>query len=158
MTLNARSLAVLAAGGSLALLAGAFLFQSLGYAPCKLCLWQRWPHAAAIILGGLFLVTSWRLIPWAGALATLATAGLGVYHTGVERGLFEGPTACTSNSISGLSADELLDQIVAAPLIRCDEVAWSLMGLSMASWNTLLSLALALLWVMAARRVQRLGS
>jgi disulfide bond formation protein DsbB len=158
MKVNSRSLVAIAAGGSLALLAGAFLFQSLGYAPCKLCLWQRWPHAVAILLGGLFLLSGWRLLPWTGALAALATAGLGFYHSGVERGLFEGPTACTSNAIAGLSADELLDQIVAAPLVRCDEVAWSLMGLSMASWNAFFSLALALLWVMAARQTQGPGS
>jgi disulfide bond formation protein DsbB len=152
MTANARTLALAAAAGSLALLAGAFFFQMLGYAPCKLCLWQRWPHGAAVLAGGVFLLTAWRVLPWAGALAALATAGLGLYHTGVERGLLAGPDTCTSNGVTGVSAEDLLNQILEAPLVRCDEVAWSLMGLSMASWNAVLSLALAALWVAAARR------
>lgn len=152
MTANARALALAAAAGSLALLAGAFLFQFLGYAPCKLCLWQRWPHGAAILIGALFAAGAWRFLPWAGALAALATAGLGLYHTGVERGLLAGPDTCTSNGVTGVSAEDLLNQILDAPLVRCDEVAWSLMGLSMASWNAILSLALAALWIAAARR------
>lgn len=152
MTLNARTFALLATAGSLALLGGAFVFQALGYAPCELCLLQRWPHAAAIAIGTLIVLTGWRVLAWVGALAALTTAGLGLYHTGIERGLFEGPDTCTSNGVSGLSPDELMTQILNAPLVRCDEVAWSLMGLSMASWNALLSLVLLALWVAAARR------
>lgn len=142
----------LAAFGSLALLAGAYLFQMLGYAPCKLCLWQRWPHGAAIALGALSFVWAPALLALAGLFAALATAGIGFYHTGVERGLFEGPDTCTSNSVEGLSAEQLLDQIMAAPLIRCDEVAWEFLTLSMASWNAIISLGLAVIWFMAWRR------
>lgn len=153
MTLNARTLALLAAAGSLALLGGAFVFQALGYAPCKLCLWQRWPHAVAIGVGALVVLTGWRGLAWAGALAALTTAALGFYHSGIERGIFAGPDSCTSSGVSGLSPDELMSQILNAPLVRCDEVAWSLLGLSMASWNGILSLVVAVLWVAAARRV-----
>ncbi|WP_284163125.1 disulfide bond formation protein B [Frigidibacter sp. SD6-1] len=145
-------LVLLAAGGSLALLAGAFIFQAFGYAPCKLCLWQRWPHAAAIVIGALCLSTRRAELAWLGAVAALATAGVGIYHTGVERGFWLGPTTCTSGDVGGLSADDLMNQILNAPLIRCDEVAWSLFGLSMASWNALLSLSLAAIWVRAATR------
>ena len=152
MTPTARTLALTAAAGSLALLTGAFIFQAFGYPPCELCLWQRWPHAAAILIGALLAFTGWRMLAWAGALAALATAVLGVYHTGVERGIFAGPDTCTSNAVAGLSSDELMTQILNAPLIRCDEVAWSLMGLSMASWNAILSFVLVGLWVAAARR------
>jgi disulfide bond formation protein DsbB len=143
---------LLAAGGSLALLAGAFLFQALGYAPCKLCLWQRWPHAGAIALGLVALVLPGRIWPALGALAALTTAVLGLYHTGVERGWWLGPDTCTSGPIGGLSAEDLLAQIEAAPLVRCDEVAWQLAGLSMASWNAILSLVLVALWLVALRR------
>lgn len=152
MKTDTRTLALLAAAGSLALLGGAFVFQAVGYAPCKLCLWQRWPHAAAIAIGGLIMLTGWRGLAWAGALAALTTAALGVYHSGVELGVFAGPDTCTSNGVAGLSPDQLLTQILDAPLIRCDEVAWSLMGLSMASWNAVFSLALAAIWIAAARR------
>ncbi|MDZ4093872.1 MAG: disulfide bond formation protein B [Paracoccaceae bacterium] len=148
-----KSLILLAAGGSLALLLGAFAFQYLGgMAPCKLCLWQRWPHAAAILIGVLALARPWRLLAPLGALAALVTAGFGLYHTGVERGWWEGPTTCTSGSIAGVAPEDLLNQILNAPIVRCDEVPWEMLSLSMASWNAALSLALALLWVMASRR------
>jgi disulfide bond formation protein DsbB len=143
---------LLAAGGSAALLAGAFVFQALGYAPCKLCLWQRWPHAVAVLIGVVALVLPGRLWPALGALSALTTSGLGLYHTGVERGWWLGPDTCTSGPVTGLSPEELLAQIQSAPLVRCDEVAWQLAGLSMASWNMILSFLLVLLWVMAARR------
>lgn len=152
MIINNRSLTLLATLGSLALLSGAFIFQAFGFAPCELCLLQRWPHAAAILIGTTALLTGWRTLAWAGGLAALTTAAVGLYHTGVERGFWIGPTACSSSPVEGLSAEELMNQILTAPLVRCNEVAWSLFSLSMASWNAVLSLALVLIWVMAARR------
>jgi disulfide bond formation protein DsbB len=148
-----RSLYILvAAGGSLALLLGAFGFQYLGdMAPCKLCLWQRWPHAAAVVIGLLALWLPGRILPLLGAAAALTTAGIGAYHTGVERGWWEGPNSCTSGPIGGLSADDLMAQIMAAPLVRCDEVPWEMFTLSMASWNAIASLGFALIWLMALR-------
>lgn len=152
-----RSLLVaLAMAGSAVLLAGALAFQHFGgMAPCKLCLWQRWPHAAAVVIGLVALMLPGRVLPLVGAAAALATAGLGVYHTGVERAWWPGPATCTAGPIDGLAPDQLLDQILAAPLARCDEVAWSMAGLSMASWNGLASLALALIWIAAATRPAR---
>ena len=144
---------VLAAGGSAALLLGAFAFQHLGeMPPCKLCIWQRWPHAAAIVMGILALAVPGRLFPLLGVLAALTTGGIGVYHTGVERGWWEGPSSCTSSGTSGMSADQLFDQIMTAPLVRCDEVPWEMFGLSMASWNAVAAAGLALIWAMAAAR------
>ncbi|ABV93220.1 disulphide bond formation protein DsbB [Dinoroseobacter shibae DFL 12 = DSM 16493] len=151
---NPRTLAVLAAGGSLALLLAAWGFQYLGgLAPCAMCVWQRWPHALAVAAGGLALVTP--LAAWLGLGGALATAGIGGYHTGVERGWWEGPSTCSSGEIGGLSPDELLAQIMEAPLVRCDEVAWQMLGLSMASWNVVLSLGLAGLWALALLRARR---
>jgi disulfide bond formation protein DsbB len=145
-------LIILAALGSGALLGGAFVFQYFGYAPCKLCLWQRWPHAAAVMIGAVALVIGGRLLPVLGGLAALTTAGLGLYHTGIERRWWQGPTTCTSGSIEGVDPEALLEQILAAPIVRCDEVAWQLMGLSMASWNAVVSLVLVFIWIAAARR------
>lgn len=150
--LTRQNLVLLASAGSFGLLAGAFIFQYFGYPPCKLCLWQRWPHGIAIGLGLLSLVWCPRALPLFGALAALTTAGLGFYHTGVEKGWFEGPNSCTSNPVGNISAEDLLNQIMQAPLIRCDEVAWQLLGLSMASWNMLASLAFAGLWLLAFRK------
>jgi disulfide bond formation protein DsbB len=149
MTQLRRRLVLLAAFGSAALLIGAYIFQSLGYAPCQMCLWQRYPHGAAIALGVVFLFAPLLVVPLLGAVAALATAGIGVFHTGVERGWWEGPTSCSGGDIGDLSPEALLDQIMTAPLVRCDEVAWQLMGLSMASWNAVLSFGLALIWLVA---------
>lgn len=152
MIVNRQLLIVLAAGGSAALLLGAFAFQHLGgMAPCKLCLWQRWPHAAAILIGVLALAVPGRLLPLLGMLAALITAGIGLYHSGVERGFWQGPASCSSSGAGGVSADELFEQIMAAPLVRCDEVPWEMLGLSMASWNAIAAFCFALLWAMAAR-------
>ena len=145
---------MLAAAGSAALLLAAFAFQHLGgMAPCKLCLWQRWPHAAAVALGA---VAALGLVPvlllaGLGALAAASTAGIGFYHTGVERGWWEGPASCSGGPVAGQSAQDLFAQIMAAPLVRCDEVPWEMLGLSMATWNGLASLALAGMWLMALR-------
>lgn len=146
-------LSLLAAAGSAALLAGAFAFQYIGgLAPCQLCLWQRWPHAAAVVIGVLMLALGWRVLAWAGALAALASAAIGAFHVGVEQKWWEGLASCTAGSIEGISTADLLnpDIVVAAP-VRCDQVAWALAGISMAGWNMILSLALAGIWVLAAR-------
>ncbi|MFT6452644.1 MAG: disulfide bond formation protein DsbB [Halocynthiibacter sp.] len=147
-------LALIAAAGSAALLIGAFGFQLMGYAPCKMCLWQRWPHAAAIAIGLLLALFGWRALNWLGALAALTTAGIGSYHTGVERGWWQGPTSCTGsgNDLSGLSGADLLSTTIKDTIIMCDEVAWQFLGLSMASWNVAFSLAFAAIWFAAARR------
>ena len=144
----------LAAAGSALMLAGAFAFQYLGgLAPCHLCLLQRWPHAAAALIGVLALLIPGRLLPLAGALAALTTAGLGLYHSGVERHWWPGPNTCTSGDISQLSVGDLTDKLLAnTTVIQCDQVAWAMWGLSMASWNMLGSLVLVALWLMAARR------
>jgi disulfide bond formation protein DsbB len=153
MDVTRNRLILLATLGSAALLGGAFAFQYIGgLAPCKLCLTARWPHAAAIGIGALALTLGWRWLPWLGALAAAATAAVGVYHTGIERHWWQGPTSCSSGPIDQLDASALLDQILAAPVVRCDEVAWALGGISMASWNAILSAGLALIWVWAARR------
>jgi disulfide bond formation protein DsbB len=151
-------LIALATFGSAALLAGAFAFQYIGgLAPCHLCLQQRWPHAAAILIGLMALMLAKgplvRLLAVCGAFAAAATAGLGVYHTGVERGWWPGPDTCTAGgNIADLSSQDLLNQILAAPVIRCTDVAWEMLGLSMASWNAVLSAALVVIWIMAALR------
>lgn len=156
-----RNLMLLAAGGSLALLLGAFFFQALGYAPCKMCLWQRWPHGAAIGIGGVvLLIGPFALLAIAGALAALTTSGIGLYHTGVERGWWEGPTSCSGggNALSGLSGQDLLSLDAPDTVVRCDEVAWAFAGLSMASWNMIFSFVLACLWIRSIFTKNQSGS
>lgn len=156
-SITPQAWAGLAALGSALLLSGAFVFQSLGYAPCPMCIWQRYPHAVAIGIGALVMLRPGPILPALGALAALTTGAIGIFHTGVERGWWEGPSTCSSQPIDGLSAEELLDQIMAAPLVRCDEVAWQLAGLSMASWNAILSFGLVALWITALRQSHRMN-
>jgi disulfide bond formation protein DsbB len=153
MQLNARTLVLIAAAGSAALLLGAWGFQYIGgLAPCKMCIWQRWPHGIAVLAGGLSVV-SLPLAAAVGLLASLAGTGIAIFHSGVERSLWEGPTTCTStNDLGALSPQQLLDQIMAAPLVRCDEIPWQMFGLSMANWNAVLSAGLVVLWALALLR------
>jgi len=145
---------LLAAAGSAAMLLGAFGFQYIGgLAPCHLCLLQRYPHGVAAVIGVLVaLGITWSPLALFGALAALTTAGIGVYHTATERGWVQGPTDCTGFDISKMDPGQLMEAIKAAPLVRCDEVAWSMFGLSMASWNAVISVGLALVWLAALRR------
>ncbi|MBS1304129.1 disulfide bond formation protein B [Loktanella sp. SALINAS62] len=145
-----RLLVLTALSGSALLLAGAYLFQYFGYLPCQMCLWQRWPHVVAIVVGLAYLAFPSQVWPWLGAIAAAITSGLGVYHTGVERDWWEGPSSCSGGGGGALSGDLLsLDGPV---LIMCDQVSWAFLGLSMASWNALFSALLCVIWVMAARR------
>lgn len=150
-----KTLILLATFGSAALLLGAFGFQHLGgLAPCKLCLWQRWPHAAAILIGAVLLAGGHRLLAWLGALAAAATAGIGLYHAGVEWGWWPGPTSCTGGGmdLGTMTGGDLLSMDGPMGVVMCDEVVWQMAGLSMAGWNAVISLGLAAIWIAAARR------
>jgi disulfide bond formation protein DsbB len=145
---------LLAGLGSFLLLAGALGFQYLGkLAPCPMCIWQRWPHVAAIVVALAATTVLWRLrrpLCLAGAATMALSAGLGAYHAGVESGWWPGPAGCSGVDPSGLTPDELLTRLSQTPLVRCDEIVWDFLGISMAAWNGILSAGLAALWVAAA--------
>jgi len=128
-----------------ALLGGALGSQYLGgLHPCEMCYWQRWPHAAAILLAALAFTgpaesKRARTLTLLAALAIAVSGAIGVYHAGVEAKIFEGFTQCTASG-RGLTPAEFLNQITHAPLIRCDEVQFRFLGISMAGWNAILSL------------------
>jgi len=149
---NRTGLVLTAAGGSAAVLLGALAFQYIGgLAPCTLCIWQRWPHLVAVLIGLAALAVRGPVLPVLGAVAALTTAGIGAFHAGVEWGWWAGLASCSAGSIAGISTADLLnpDVIVAAP-VRCDAVAWSLAGISMAGWNAVISVGLAGVWLRAA--------
>ena len=148
------NLIMLATAGSAALLIGAFLFEYVGHLPpCKLCWWQRYPHFAAVGIGVIALMVPGRGLPILGALAALTTAGIGGWHTGIERGWWAGPQDCTGSGagLGSLSGADLLSTSGPTGVVMCDQVAWEMFGLSMASWNMLASLLLAMIWLMAAK-------
>ncbi|SMR71905.1 Disulfide bond formation protein DsbB [Aliiroseovarius halocynthiae] len=158
--LSTKNLIITAAVASAGILGGAFVFQALGYAPCKMCFWQRWPHAIAVILGGAALATKMRLLRWVGAVTMAVSAGLGIFHSGVERKWWDGPASCSGGGVGNLSVEDLMAQIKAAPLVRCDEIPWRLsdmipidaLDITMANFNAIGSLALMVMWIVAARR------
>jgi len=143
-----------------ALLGGALGSQYLGgLHPCEMCYWQRWPHAAAILLAALSFTQPAasgrsRALVLLAALAIAVSGAIGVYHAGVEAKIFEGFTTCTAMG-KGLSTADLLKQISRAPLVRCDEVQFRFLGISMAGWNAILSLGGATLILILSVRSKR---
>lgn len=145
---------LLAGLGSFLLLAGALAFQYFGkLAPCPMCLWQRWPHAAAILIAVVATTILWRqrrALAGLGAATMTVSAGLGIFHAGVEQTWWKGPGSCSGADPGALTTDQLLDHLMDAPLVRCDEIVWDLFGITMAGWNGLISIGLAILWLFAA--------
>lgn len=129
-----------------ALLGGALLSQyGFGLHPCEMCLWQRWPHLAAIGLGLLALAVPGSARPLLIAPAALAiglSGAIGGFHAGVEYGWWEGLTACSTALPTG---GDPLEAIMNAPITRCDVAPWTLLGISLAGYNFLLSLGGAIL-------------
>ncbi len=137
---------------------GALLFQYVGgLPPCHLCLYQRWPYYITIGLTVLTLGLGRRdVAAWvAGLCALLFLAGgvLAFYHVGVEQHWFAGPSSCTGPQSAADSVEALTAQILGQKPVRCDEVAWSLFGVSLAGWNLLASLGLVVFCLAGWRRL-----
>lgn len=146
-----KFLTMIAAGGSAALLAGAYIFQGLGYLPCAMCWWQRYPHFAAVAIGVIAYFVPMTALLYLGALAAAITGGIGVFHVGVEQKWWEGPASCTSSGgLSGLAGGDLL-AMDGPMLILCDQVSWELFNISMPGWNAIFSFLLMFVWLKAAR-------
>ena len=127
----------------------AYFFEHvLDIHPCALCQYQRLAWWIALGVAGVtfylrrrnVLLLTGLTLTIAVILAGAATAG---YHVGVEQKWWEGPSSCTSSGLNDLDITALKDAIMSAPVIRCDEVAWSLFGISMAGYNLLLALGAA---------------
>ena len=154
---GARAIPLLVAAASAGLLLGAYLSQHVGgLHPCPLCLIQRYPHFAVFGLGLVAVIVAggrarMALLALCG-LALLVTTGYGVYHVGVEQGWFA--SACAA-PMSGGTIEDIRAQVMNAPLTRCDEVPWSLIGVSLAGWNAIASLIMAMVAAFGAVRLWR---
>ena len=143
---------LLALGAPLALLGGALLSEHVGgLHPCEMCYWQRWPHGVAIAAAGLaFLFAAQsrnaRLLTAFAAMAIAVSGAIGVFHAGVEYGWWEGLTRCSRG------AAMTFDELMKVPLIRCDQVQFSFIGVSMAGWNAIISLGTAIMIAFLLRR------
>ena len=154
MPASLRTAHLIAFGVPAALLGGAYVGQyGFDLYPCEMCLWQRWPHFAALALAIVALFAPPRRILIGLAATAIAVSGvIGGFHAGVEYGWWEGLTGCTSlPSAEGGSA---LDSVMNAPMVRCDRAPWDLFGVSLAGWNFLISsvAALAILTLLARTR------
>jgi len=155
-----RRLPLLVLVASLASLAVAFASQYWGgLQPCVLCIYQRYPYGVAAALGLLGILLAgrpgWlRSILLLAAAAFFVDAGIAAYHVGVEQHWWQGTAECGSTLDLGLSAEELRNQLLNQPVVRCDEVPWSLFGISMAGYNFLYATALGAvtLWFALRRR------
>ncbi|GAB5352058.1 disulfide bond formation protein B [Qipengyuania sp. 483] len=136
----------IALGVPVLLLAGAYVSQYVfGLYPCEMCWWQRWPHFAAVGLALLsFFVAPKRLWVALAAGGILTSGLIGLFHAGVEYGWWQGVTSCAAIPQTG-QGESALDAIMNSPLVRCDEPAWTLFGISLAGFNFLISAAASLL-------------
>lgn len=141
---------------SLGALGTAFASQYWGgLNPCEMCWWQRYAYMATLLplLPSALLVLNRgarRLSLLAGALVFLVGSGLSLFHAGVEQKWWQGFTACTAPISAGGGLEDLRAAILAAPAVRCDEIPWSLFGISIAGYSAIASLLLALFAVKAA--------
>ena len=143
-----KKLVLVAIFGSVLLLSGALAFQYIGgYPPCKLCYWQRYPHIIAIFFGVFYFYSSMTKIAYISGGASFLSGAVGAYHFGIEQEFWPGPNTCSSGNVSNLSTDALIEQIMSAPITKCDEVVWSFLDISMAGWNTIFSAFLGILWI-----------
>lgn len=157
---NARNAGAAVTAVSAALLGGALVFQyGFGMAPCELCIFQRWPHGVAILLGlgvaGLSRQPKRAaiLLALTGLVYALSTA-LGVYHTGVEHHWWASALEACKTGIN-MSGTDLLAQIEASKAVRCDVVPWSLFGISMAGYNAIISAGMVVYTFIAAIAITR---
>ncbi len=137
---------------SLATLTGAWYFQFvLGYPPCPLCLDQRIPYYVVIPLSLVLAIAARARAPrWlmeAGFAISLVTvlcgAALGAYHAGVEWHFWPGPSDCSGPLANLNTGGSLLDQLNSVHVVVCDQAAWRFLGISLAGYNVLISLAMA---------------
>jgi disulfide bond formation protein DsbB len=145
---------------SVAVLGGALMSQYWGgLAPCELCLLQRWPWVAAVVISFVAIMARNRqVLPWV-VLALVAVFSmscvLAFYHVGVERHWFAGPDTCTGAATAADTVETLKARILGQMPARCDVPAWSLWGISLAGWNLLASLAMGGICLAALSRLRR---
>jgi disulfide bond formation protein DsbB len=146
MTLHAsmdRRIPLLIALASLASLAIAFASQYWGgLQPCVLCIYQRYPYGVAAALGIIGMIVAGRpnllrSILLLAAIAFLVDAGIAAFHVGVEQHWWAGTSECGSLLDLNAKPEDLKNQLLNQPVVRCDEAAWTLFGISMAGYNFL---------------------
>src|SRR5882762_6806158 len=155
-----RMLVTLLLLASAAIVGGALLSQYVGgLQPCELCLYQRWPYYAAIVATVVALLSggerAMRAVIVLCALLFAASTALAFYHVGVEQHWFTGPSACTGSVTGATSIEALKAQLLARQPVSCDTPSWLLFGVSLAGWNLVASVLLAIACAAALLRRER---
>ena len=169
MSLSTRAFAGFVLIASALVLGTALLSQYWGgLVPCELCLLQRWPWAAAIVISLVLVLVGERArLDWVALVLGLVFATSVVfafYHVGVEQHWFAGPSACTAAPGGATTLEQMKQQILGTAPVLCDRPAWTLFGVSLAGWNLLASLIMtgccvgALLHARGAWRHSRAGN
>jgi disulfide bond formation protein DsbB len=129
-----------------------------GFDPCILCLWQRGPFVAGGLLA--LLALAWKpygkqscIILGVIVFVFLINAGIAAFHTGVERHWWLGTTGCTVTPLHAKTPDSILQELLSTPVAHCDEISWTLFGLSMANYNIPFSLGLAVFALLAGLKI-----
>lgn len=154
-----RALAALIFAAAAATIAGAWIYESLGYLPCELCYKERVPYYAAFVLAplaGLAAQTGRGALARAAfalmAVLFLGDVALSIYHSGVEWKIFAGPTDCSGALTAAGSMDDFMKQLQTVKVVRCDEPSLWVLGLTLANWNVLITAALAALAALGVRK------
>ncbi len=130
----------------------AYIFEyGFGYLPCQLCLWQRLPWTGIVIIGAIivFYPQTTKYLLKICMLIMIISFGLAIFNAGIEYGFWTSLDDCSSNTELAVQASSLLHSLKNEAIIRCDEPAWTLFGISMTGYNALLSLdALSLFYLM----------
>lgn len=153
--------ALIVAASAAALLAALVAQYGFDLHPCELCIWQRWPYGVAIGVGllAIGLRRSALALPLTllAAAAVLGSGGIGAFHVGVEQGWWDGLAGCGSTTPAD-DLESLRAQIMAAPVVRCTDIAFEFLGLSMAGWNVVFALGVALTAIYAMILSRRSGA
>ena len=149
-------------GAVFALLFAFYWQYAEGLHPCELCIWQRWGYVVVILFSFLAVIPAKAGIQprrWIPAFAGMTVSallavevGIAIYHTGIEQHWWQGFQKCSSSLDSGQTLDEIRAKLAATPLVRCDDIAWKFLGLSMAAWNAVYAFGLFLISVIPCRK------
>jgi len=127
--------------------------------PCVLCIYQRWPYVAAIAITLLYALLRDRIndtfVRVLMAISFAVTGAIAAFHVGVEQKWWEGTAECSADTSAGMTMDQLREQLLSAPLVKCDEVAWEMFGISMAGYNLILAIVMCLFMLLSVSHARK---
>lgn len=150
----ARTGLVLSLAFAVLALGSAYVMQyGFDLQPCRLCYWQRYPYMAIVAVAAIGLVTGRSTIALALVVLLFAVdAGIALYHTGIEQGIFVLPEGCAAEA--EMSMESMMQSLGETPA-RCDQPAFVWLGLSLSAWNALAAAAMTVVPFVMLLRARR---